>query len=76
VLTFKEWILKFKEVDLPIGDFAREVGRDQHFPNSIIYEEIMDHLEYDSNSSSLFIESFESIYRYYLDSHSFLLVLR
>lgn len=70
MLTFKEWILKFKEVDLPIGEFAKEVERDKHFPDSILYEELLDHLEYEALAAPFFIDSFENIYRYYLDSYT------
>lgn len=68
MLTFKEWIVKFSGVELPIGDLAREIERDKRFPNSIIYEEIVDYLEFEVNAAPSVMDTFERVYKYYLDS--------
>lgn len=31
-MTFKEWMLKYREQDSPRGDLARDIGRDPSFP--------------------------------------------
>lgn len=68
MLTFKEWIVKFSGVDLPIGDLARDIERDKRFPNSIIYEDIVSYLEYDANASQSVMYNFERVYKFYLES--------
>lgn len=41
---FREWILKFKQVDNRVGDLAREVERDHSFPSSDKYEVVKEYL--------------------------------
>ena len=39
--TFKTWIANFKGVDLPIGDYANDIGRDENFPDTEDYQVVL-----------------------------------
>lgn len=67
MLTFKEWLLKFVGVDLPIGDIASDVSLDENFPNVKDYETIFDYLESNPTSDS-FMRVFEYSYKMYYES--------
>lgn len=67
MLTYKEWLLKFIDVDLPIGDIAKEVSIDSNFPNAKDYESIFSYLE-ESHTSDSFMRVFEYSYKMYFDS--------
>ncbi|MFJ7407497.1 MULTISPECIES: YozE family protein [unclassified Lysinibacillus] len=66
MLTYKEWLLKFIGVNLPIGDIAAEVELDNEFPNSKDYEVIREFVE--SNYSESFIRVFEYSFKMFYDS--------
>lgn len=72
MLTFKEWVLKFVEVDLPIGDIARDLAQDPKFPRTMIYLEMLNYLEEEANASDLVIDNIEKAYYYYMDCHGLL----
>lgn len=67
MLTYKEWLLKFINVDLPIGDIAKEVAIDENFPNVKDYETISEYLETNFASDS-FMRVFEYTYKMYYES--------
>ena len=67
MLTFKEWIIKFVGVDLPIGDIAADIAEDKDFPNVKDYQTIIDYLER-TNSSDSFIRVFEYSFKMFYDS--------
>ena len=67
MLTFKAWLLKFIDVDLPIGDIAKEVAIDENFPNVKDYETISEYLESNFTSDS-FMRVFEYSYKMYYES--------
>ncbi|MGE6379990.1 YozE family protein [Peribacillus muralis] len=67
LLTYKEWLLKFIGVDLPIGDIAVEVSADDNFPNTKDYERIHEYLESNSTSDS-FMRVFEYSYKMFYES--------
>lgn len=67
LLTFKEWLLKFKGVDLPIGDIAAEVELDEDFPNTKDYEILREYLEINATSDS-FMRVFEYSYKMFYES--------
>ena len=67
MLTYKEWLLKFTGVDLPIGDIAADVAADDKFPNSKDYESIFEYLDSNSSSDS-FMRVFEYTYKMYFES--------
>lgn len=44
-MNFYDWILRFKEVNLPIGDLARDIDADQHFPKNLTaWDELQIHI--------------------------------
>lgn len=67
MLTYKEWLLKFIGVDLPIGDIARDVAVDDKFPNTKDYQIIVEYLESNSTSDR-FMRVFEYSYKMYFES--------
>lgn len=67
MLTYKEWILKFKGVDLPIGDIVDDISVDENFPNVKDYETILGYLETNPTSDS-FMRVFEYSYKMYYES--------
>jgi uncharacterized protein YozE (UPF0346 family) len=67
LLTFKEWILKFVTVDLPIGDIARDISEDEQFPNTKDFDEILYYLETTPTSDS-FIRVFKYSFNMYYES--------
>lgn len=67
MLTYKEWILKFINVDLPIGDIARDIQLDKNFPDTKDYDEILYYLETNPTSES-FIRVFKYSFNMYYES--------
>ena len=67
LLTYKEWLLKFININLPIGDIAKEVSVDPNFPNVKDYESIFSYLE-ENHTSDSFMRVFEYSYKMYFDS--------
>ncbi|MED2140225.1 YozE family protein [Bacillus thuringiensis] len=67
LLTYKEWLLKFKGVDLPIGDIAMDVELDDNFPNTKDYESIREYLETNPTSDS-FMRVFEYSFKMFYES--------
>ena len=43
-MTFKRWLLQFKNEDTPIGDLASDVARDRSLPVTNSYTAWHDHL--------------------------------
>jgi len=67
LLTYKEWLLKFVGVDLPIGDIAADVAADDEFPNTKDHESILEYLESNSSSAS-FMRVFEYSFKMFYES--------
>jgi uncharacterized protein YozE (UPF0346 family) len=67
LLTFKEWLLKFSGVDLPIGDIAADVAADDNFPNTKDYQSIVDYLKSNPTSDS-FMRVFEYSFKMFYES--------
>ena len=59
--TFKTWIANFKGVDLPIGDYAYDIGRDENFPDTEDYQVIEDYLVCHHAD----LEMFKAIWEFY-----------
>ena len=63
-MTFYDWILKFQEVDLPIGDLARDIKTDRHFPKELsTWNEFENHL---GISSGPVYETAKNAFNYFL----------
>ncbi|WP_042472671.1 YozE family protein [Bacillus ndiopicus] len=67
MLTFKEWIIKFVGVNLPIGDIAQEILEDDKFPNTKDYQTIVEYLE-QSHTADSYMRVFEYSYKMFYDS--------
>lgn len=63
-MSFYDWLLKFKDVDLPIGDLAKDVAQDNSFPKkSKTWSEIENHISTGSNWR--IIEVAQNAFNYY-----------
>ena len=67
LLTYKAWLLKFIDVDLPIGDIAKDVALDKDFPNTKDYDSIYEYLT-TAGSADSFMRVFEYSYKMYNES--------
>lgn len=67
-LTFKNWLLRFSEVNLPIGDLAREVKDDKSFPIQNSHKAILNYLE-NQHAGDPAIVTFENAWSYYSAEH-------
>lgn len=48
-MTFYQWIIKFKDVDLPIGDLASDIAKDAKFPKNLTtFEELESYINVQS----------------------------
>lgn len=44
-MKFYDWILKFENVNLPIGDLARDIAKDSDFPKNLsTWDELQSHI--------------------------------
>lgn len=66
--NFKDWIIRFKEVDLPIGDLASDIAKDENFPTEDYFGEIWDYLSLNCRNDSDILETFSLAWSYYLAS--------
>lgn len=62
--TFKSWIAEFKNVDLPIGDFAKDVVSDDDFPDVESFIDIFEYLQ-DKKASLKALDAFVNIWTFY-----------
>ena len=67
-MTFKKWINKFIEVDLPIGDLSRDIKRDATFPDTKDKEKIISYLE-SKRASSIVLSTFNDVWDFYKKSN-------
>lgn len=65
--TFKTWLANFKEVDLPIGDLAKDILGDEEFPDDDYFGDILDHLQ-SRRACPEAIETFSTVWNFYLAS--------
>ncbi|WBX80154.1 YozE family protein [Virgibacillus salarius] len=63
-MSFKEWLMHFKDVDRPIGDLANDIAKDGCFPDTSDKEKILEHLE-QHNAMDAAIITFEYVYSFY-----------
>lgn len=64
-LSFKDWILKFIEVDLPIGDLARDVLRTSDFPGDNNFTDIHEHFYTKSHYDPEIMKLFIAVWNFY-----------
>ena len=65
---FKTWLSNFIDVDLPIGDLAKDVLRDPDFPDSDEYYETLDHIARKSHYDHVIIDTFRTVWDFYKSS--------
>lgn len=65
--TFKTWLKNFENVDLPIGDLAKDILSDSNFPQEESYEVIHDYL-IRKNADSVILETFLTVWNFYTSS--------
>ncbi|MBG9786913.1 hypothetical protein ABD74_04530 [Brevibacillus laterosporus] len=65
ILTFKEWLAHFEFVDRPIGDLAKDVKKNDNFPETNDYNELLNYIESSAKHRNV-IETFENAWSYYL----------
>lgn len=66
--TFKTWIIRFKGVDLPIGDLADDIAKDESFPDEDYFLEIWEHISSKCGHDPDILETFSLAWNYYLAS--------
>ena len=66
-MTFKEWVLHFKDVDRPIGDLATDISKDPEFPIENNKELIRDYLSDKAQPAIVLqvLETFDNAWSYY-----------
>lgn len=65
---FKSWIVLFKDVDLPIGELAKDISTDSDFPEEDYFGELLDYVSAKYQYDSETIETFTLAWSYYLAS--------
>ena len=63
--TFKDWLMRFRNVDLPIGDLANDVASDPEFPDSQDYDRLHN---YFSSKGKHVIDAFIPVWQFYRSS--------
>lgn len=63
--TFKTWVVNFKNVDLPIGDLANDILKDENFPDEDYFGEIWDYIALKSKNNPDILETFALAWNYY-----------
>ncbi len=66
--TFKSWIKNFCKVDLPIGDFARDITQDPDFPTDDYITEILEYLNAKLSEDQML--EFLAIWNFYISSNT------
>lgn len=66
--TFKTWIIRIRGVDLPIGDLANDIAKDESFPDEDYFLEIWEHISNKCGQDPDILETFSLAWNYYLAS--------
>lgn len=66
--TFKTWIIRFRGVNLPIGDLANDIAKDESFPDEDYFLEIWEHISNKCGQDPDILETFSLAWNYYLAS--------
>lgn len=66
--TFKTWIIRFRGVNLPIGDLANDIAKDERFPDEDYFLEIWEHISNKCGQDPDILETFSLAWNYYLAS--------
>lgn len=68
-LSFYDWLLNFKDINLPIGDLARDVQADTNFPKKSKSKNVI--IKYLENNGAIprVIEVADETFDFYAKSH-------
>ena len=64
--TFKSWIENFKDVDLPIGDLAKDILADDDFPEDDTFYDILEYIARKSHYDHVIIDTFRTAWNFYV----------
>lgn len=65
--TFESWISRFENVDLPIGDLAKDIASDENFPTLGNFETIYEYISLVSKNVVI-IETFCLAWNFFIAS--------
>jgi len=68
-MKFKIWISYFQDVDLPIGDLARNIRDDENFPDANDYKILLNYVKNNIGNDTT-TEIFKNVWKYYSESPS------
>ena len=69
-MDFYNWLMRFKDVSLPVGDVAREIRSDRSFPKgNLDWKHLKEYLESIGFSDSK-LEIVKNVFNYYLAEKS------
>lgn len=64
-MAFYDWIAHFKNIQLPIGDLARDILNDKEFPKqSVLFSSIYEYL-LSKNANEKVLDTFRKVYTLY-----------
>ncbi len=66
MMTFKEWLINFKDVEKPIGDLACDILEDPEFPDTNDYDKLFTYLAFQAGSHEVVVETFKKAWQQYL----------
>ncbi len=71
MLTFKEWLIKYKDKDTIRGDLAKDIIRDRNFPDTVDKEKVFSYMEYQLrlHDNKQVFSTFKRMYADYLKTH-------
>lgn len=65
-MTFKEWIIKYINVDLPVSELAKFIAADDSFPQEAGYDFILNYLK-TKDADTYYIDLFKLYYNAYFN---------
>ena len=68
-MKFKIWISYFQDVDLPIGDLARNIRDDENFPDTNDFKVLLNYVKRNIGNDTT-TEVFKNVWKYYSESPS------
>lgn len=65
-MNFYDWLMRFKDVDLPIGDFAKDAQLDSDFPKNVkTWDQLEAHIR-KVNPHQPELGAIKNVFNYYL----------
>ncbi len=64
-MTFYNWLMEFIDVDLPIGDFAKDAKNDSNFPKNVSsWDALADYIT-SVNPRNAELDVIQNVFNYY-----------